>query len=522
MTDQLTLVGSVTDTAPDVLDDTARSLVAALEVRSRDRRRDLLRARRELARRVARGEELAQLEETRAIREDASWQVAPPPEDLRVRQVELATPATADQARAAAASGADVWVADFEDSLVPTWDRLVTGHRVVTEAVTSSTAGEGPTVVVRPRGLHLVEAHLQLDGEPVSAPVADVGLFLAGAGRALAQRGRTPSLYLPKLESHEEAAWWDDLLTTAEEHLGLPRNTVRVSILVETVQATYQLEEILHVLRHRVTALAAGRWDYVFSHLRTYATRRSHVLPDLDSFTMNTRFLRAYSDLIVRTCRYRGAQALGGPVTEVPGGPFDDTTLRAQARVRRDKTREARQGFVGAWVLHPAQVPIARQAFAGTAPEEDLPSGPPVVDGAALRDISGIPGTATLTGLRTNLRASLTYLTGWLAGEGTCALDGHLHDFGTVELARLQVWQWAHHDVRVAEGPLVGELLLSRMLADEISILRRRIGDDARVDLAAELLEDALYAEEPPAFLSVRAYEVLLSARERVVPTSAA
>jgi malate synthase len=497
MTDPLTLVGSVTDTAPDVLDDTARSLVAALEARSRDRRRDLLRARRELARRVDEGEELAQPEETRSIREDASWQVAPPPEDLRVRQVELATPATAEQARAAASSGADVWVADFEDSLVPTWDRLANGHRVVTEAVTSWDGG--PTVVVRPRGLHLVEAHLQLDGEPVGAPVADVGLFLAGAGRALVERGRTPSLYLPKLESHEEAAWWDDLLTAAEELLGLAPNTVRVSILVETVQATYQLEEILHVLRHRVTALAAGRWDYVFSHLRTYATRRSHVLPDLDSFTMNTRFLRAYTDLIVRTCRYRGAQALGGPVTEVPGGPFDDTTLRAQARVRRDKTREARQGFVGAWVLHPAQVPIARQAVAGTAPEEDLP-----------------------TGLRTNLRASLTYLTGWLAGEGTCVLDGHLHDFGTVELARLQVWQWAHHDVRVAEGPLVGELLLSRMLADEISILRRRIGDDSRVDLAAELLEDALYAEEPPAFLSVRAYEVLLSARERAVPTSAA
>lgn len=473
---------------------------------------------------MADGAELAQPEETRAIREDGAWRVAPPPPDLRVRQVELATPATAEQARSAAASGADVWVADFEDSLVPTWDRLVTGHRVVTEAVTTATANGGPTVVVRPRGLHLVEAHLQLDGEPVAAAVADVGLFLAGAGRIMAEQGRTPALYLPKLENHEEAAWWDELLTAAEEHLGLSRNTVRVSVLVETVQAAYQLEEILHVLRDRVTALTAGRWDYAFSHLRTYATRRSHVLPDLDSFTMNTRFLRSYTDLIVRACRRRGAQAVGGPVTEVPGGPFDDTTLRAQARVRRDKSREARQGFVGAWVLHPAQVPIARQAFAGTAleaePERD--DGTPVVDAAALRDISGIPGTATLTGLRTNLRASLTYLTGWLAGEGTCVLDGHLHDIGTVELARLQVWQWAHHDVRVAEGPVVGPLLLSRMLADEIGILRRRIGDDTRVDLAAELLQDALDAEEPPAFLSVRAYEVLLAARERSAPTTAA
>ncbi|GAA1143989.1 malate synthase A [Ornithinicoccus hortensis] len=510
----LNLAAPGTDRATDLLDGPTRHVLAGLEAASRSGRADLLRARKDLARSVLAGGELAVDPATASIREDATWRAAPAPDDLPRRQVELCSPATEADARAALSSGADTWVADLEDGLVPTWDRLVAAQRVLAGVATAPEADQpSPALVVRPRGLHLDEGHLQHDGAPVSAPVADVGLFLAHCARPLLEAGRTPHLYLPKLESHAEATWWDALLTRAEELLDLPAHSVRVSVLVETVQAAYQLEEIVHALRHRVTALAAGRWDYVFSHLRTYATRPDQVVPDRDSFTMNTRFLRSYTDLIVRTCGRRGLLAIGGPVADVPGGPFEEATLRAGARVRRDKLREARQGFAGAWVLHPALVPVAREAFEQVG-SHDLPdhTGPVVVDGEALRDISKLPGTATLSGLRYNIRASLTFLTGWLSGQGTCVIEGHLEDFGTVELARMQVWQWAHHGVRLAEGPTVGPLLIARVVGEEAATLRRRLATaDDRIDRAAELLTEAFEIVPPLAFLSQRAYAVLLS-----------
>jgi malate synthase len=510
----MTLATPVTDEAPDVLDRRASAVLAALERSSRQGRAELLAARADLADRVRAGAELALRDDTAVIREDGSWRVDPPPDDLGTRQVELCAPATEADARVALSSGADTWVADLEDGLVPTWERLVGAHRVLAGTVDRRFGQEpGPTLLVRPRGIHLDEAHLEVDGAPVSAPVADIGLFLVHQGRRLVDAGSGPYLYLPKLESYEEALWWDELLTAAEELVGLAPATVRVSVLIETVQAAYQLEEIVHALRHRLTALAAGRWDYVFSHLRTYATREDQVVPDRDSFTMSTRFLRAYTDLVVRTCHRRGAHAIGGPVAEVPGGPFDDTTLRAQARVRRDKAREAGQGFDGAWVLHPALVPVARAPFtaADRADRARADTGPMPVDGEALRDISALPGTATLSGLRYNVRASLTYLTGWLAGQGTCVIDGHLEDFGTVELARMQVWQWAHHGVRLAEGPTVGPLLLSRLVSEEVAVLRRRVAAaDQRIEQAAELLVAAFEVVPPLPFLSQRAYAVLL------------
>ena len=497
-----------------VTDEVAEVLVG-LHRATEPHRQALLQARKDLAHRVAAGGELGQDQSTRGVREDGSWQVAPAPEDLQVRHVELAGAATADMAAVARTSGADVWVADLEDSLVPTWERLTAAHRTLTDWVTDP-AADLPTLVVRPRGLHLDEGHILVDGEPVAAAVADVTLFLVHQSQGLLAGGSGPYLALPKVETSAEAQWWDALLTRAEDLLGLPHATVRVSLLVETVHAAYQLEEILHALRERVTALTAGRYDYVFSHLRTYARRPDHILPDRDSFTMSTRFLRAYTDLLVHTCHRRGAHALGGPVAEVPGGTLDDSTLQVQARVSREKVREARQGFDGAWVLHPALVPVARAAF--TTVQRDLagaprprPAAPAVVDPEVLSDISMLPGTPTLSGLRTNIRVSLRYLTSWLSGEGTIEMDGHLEDFGTVELARLQVWQWAYHEVQLAEGPTTGPLLIGRVLEEEIAILTRRLPAAGRhISLAADLLREAFGPGEPPAFISHRAYAVLL------------
>lgn len=514
MSEDLTRTGrAMQDPATEVLTPAAE-LLLILERASREHRATVLEGRREISRRVREGADLTVPEHSAGIREDASWRVAEIPEELAVRQVELATAATPDQARSALASGADVWVADLEDSLVPTWERLMTAHRVIADTVATHVPDK-PVLMVRPRGLHLLEDHLHVDGAPVSAPVADIGIFLAGQARALVEAGSAPYLYLPKVESALEAQWWDELLTTAERHLDLAPGTVRVSVLVETVTAAYEMEEILHALRSRVIGLAAGRWDYLFSYLRTYASRADHVLPDLESFTMNTRFLRCYTDLIVRVCHRRGAQAMGGPVALVPGGPFDDSTLQARARLTRDKTREARAGFDGAWVRHPAQVSLARAPFAAVAAErEEQPGaqshGPVEVDMHGLSDVSAIPGSATLTGLRTNLRAALTYLTGWLAGEGTCVIDGHLQDIGTVELARMQIWQQLHHGIRLAEGPRVTSLLLSRMISDEVAVLRRKVGESSRLVMAERLLTDAIDADEPPAFLSIQAYQALL------------
>ncbi|MGD8199975.1 aldolase/citrate lyase family protein [Ornithinimicrobium sp. W1679] len=512
----------------DLLDDRALAVLTDVERATRPERVRLVRARKELNRRVQAGEDLGLQAATRAVREDSSWRVSPPPADLTYRLVELATPATAEAAKAALGAGTDVWVADLEDMLVPTPDRLTSAHQVISEVAASRTGNAEPmvpTLMVRPRGLHLPEAHLVVDGEPASAPVVDVVTFLARCGQGLLDSGTGPYLYLPKLETGEEAAWWDELLTRAEEALGLPPGCTRVSVLVETVQAIYQLEEILHALRRRVTGLAAGRWDYVFSHLRTYGHRSDHTLPDRDAFTMNTRFLRTYTEVIVRTCHRRGVQAIGGPIALAASGPFDDSVAMTHARVHRDKAREAKQGFDGAWTLHPALVPVARAPFE----ERDRRSGEDatgrwraegadepqvVVDPEALRDVSALPGTATLTGMRTALRSSLTYLTGWLAGEGTATIAGHIEDFGTVELARMQLWQWLAHGTRFAEGPTMSTRLLDRVLEDEVALIRRRGAREDLLQHAVRLLRDAVVAEDPPAFLSVRAYEVLLTVSE--------
>lgn len=521
-----------------LLDQAQTTALHQLERESRPGRRTLMEARKELARAVRDGADLEVSSAAASARDDATWTVEPHPSDLTYRLVELATSATPEQAKGALTSGADVWVADLEDMLVPTQQRLIGAQRVIEEVAATRTGDPEPgvpTLMVRPRGLHLDEAHLLVDDEPVSASLADTFTFLARCGQTLLDNGTGPYLYLPKVETAAEAAWWDETLTTAEQLLGLPQGCTRVSVLVETVQAVYELEEIVHALRERITGLAAGRWDYIFSHLRAYGDRVDHLLPDRDAFTMNTRFLRTYADAIVRVAQRRGVQAIGGPIALAASGPFDESMATTHARVHRDKAREAREGFDGAWVLHPALVPVARAPFEerdrrreaaqqegsqdSGAEEPGLAQAPPSrpsgrVDARALRDVSSIAGSATLTGVRTALRSSLTYLTGWLAGDGTATIAGHVEDFGTVELNRMQLWQWLRHGARLAEGPTMSERLLGRMLEDEVALLRRRGAREDLLDHAVTLLRDSVLAEEPPAFLSQRAYEVLLALEE--------
>lgn len=501
-----------------------REILATVHRDLEPRRRVLLRQRQERADRPSAGDDLGPLKEAASLRADETWQVSAAPADLARRTVELAGPATAQQARVVLSSGADTWVADLEDALVPTWEQLRGAHRAIGDYV-RHTGPDVPTLIVRPRGLHLEEAHLRVDGAHVAASLVDTALFVAHQGRALLERGSAPYLYLPKLEHHDEASWWDDLLGLLEDLLGLPRHTVRVSVLIETAPAVDQLEEILYALCHRVTALSAGRYDYVASYLHRYAEAPDRVLPDRDALTMSTRFLRTYTELIVQTCRRRGVAAIGGPVADVPRGSGDEATHRAMARVRRDKGREADQGFAGAWVLHPALVPVARQAFAGRrSPHcEQASTAPTAPEPPLLTDAEGPCGSPTLTGLRSNVRCALYYLTGWLGGRGTCEIDGHLEDFGTVELARMQVWQWAHHAVPLAEGPRVTHLLLERLLSEEIAILRRRRpAESTHIEQAGQLLRESFAQRQPSAYLSPAAYAVLLRHGTNAAAASAA
>lgn len=503
-----------------LLEETIVEALCTLERETRAELHALIEARKDLARAMREGAELGVPTSTERSRDDDTWRVRPHPADLTHRLVELATPATPEHAKGALASGADVWVADLEDMLVPTQARLIAAHRVIQDVAATRTGDPEPgvpTLMVRPRGLHLVEAHFLVDELSASAALTDTFTFLARCGATLERNGTGPYLYLPKLETAAEARWWARALTRMEELLGLPQGCTRVSVLVETVQAVYELEDIVHELRERVTGLTAGRWDYVFSHLRAYGERPEHVLPDRDAFTMNTRFLRTYSDAIVRVCRRRGVQAIGGPIALAAGGLFDESLEMTHARVHRDKAREAAEGFDGAWVLHPALVPVARAPFEerdrrreqGDPPKPPRSSG--AIDPRALRDVSALAGAATLTGVRTALRSSLAYLTSWLAGQGTITLAGHVEDFGTVELNRMQLWQWLSHGTRLAEGPTMSERLLDRMLEDEVALLRRRGVREDLLGLAVSLLRESVVAQEPPAFLYQPAYEVLLS-----------
>lgn len=508
-----------------LLDDATLEQLISLERELRQDRANLLAARREAARAVRDGAELTFADAPEggggsAGSGEVAETPAEPPADLTHRRVELATPATAENARAALASGADVWVADLEDMLTPTRERLLEAQRTIREVAATRTGDPAPgvpTLMVRPRGLHLDEADLVVDDERASAALVDTVTFLALSGPVLLDRGSGPYLYLPKLETAAEAAWWHRLLSGAEEALGLPLGSTRVSVLVETVQAVYELDGIVAALAGRATGLTAGRWDYVFSFLRTYGHRADQVLPWRDAFTMNTRFLRVYAGQVLAAAQRHGLQAIGGPIGLAPATPFDESGSMTQARVRRDKAREAREGFHGAWVLHPALVPVAREPFEDRergllSAEEPQEPGRDLAE--QLRDVSVVPGDATLSGVKTALRSSLVYLLGWMRGEGTCTLEGHVEDFGTVELLRMQLWQWLHHEIRLAEGPTMNTLLLDRMLEDEVALARRSGAPEELLERVVTLLREAVVAEEPPAFLSQQAYEVLLALPE--------
>jgi len=455
------------------------------------------------------------LPETAAIR-DGDWHVASAPVDLTDRRVEITGPTERKMMINALNSGARVWLADFEDANTPHWRNVVEGQVNLVDAIRGTAAFTSPegrryelaertaTIVVRPRGWHLPERHIAVDGRPAVGPLVDFGLHFFHNAHALLERGSGPYYYLPKMEHHLEARLWNEVFGAAQDALSIPQGTVRATVLIETIPAAFQMEEILYELRSHASGLNAGRWDYLFSIIKYFREAGpSYVLPDRAAVTMTAPFMRAYTELLVRTCHRRGAFAMGGMAAFIPSRRDPVVNQRALAKVREDKLREAGDGFDGSWVAHPDLVPICQEVFdgvLGARPNQlDRLREDVTPDAAALIDLSGVDGAVTATGLRTNVSVGVRYLQSWLAGNGAAAIDNLMEDAATAEISRSQVWQWTHAGVRLADtGELVSADLVRSLLND--------------LDLdgpARELFEQVALADDFTTFLTLPAYKLI-------------
>jgi malate synthase len=512
-----------------VLTTAAVDFLEGLQRRFNPVREDLLRRRVEAQARIDAGGTLEFAQATAAVR-TAEWTVAPAPADLANRRVEITGPTDAKMLINALNSGATGYMADFEDSNSPTWENMVAGQANLREAVRRTLTFRNPdgreyrlneavaTLLVRPRGWHLVEKHVLVDGTPLSASLFDFGLFVFHNAHALRERGSNPYLYLPKMQSHLEARLWNEVFDFTEHRLGLQRGSIRATVLIETLPAAFEMEEILYELRTHSAGLNAGRWDYLFSAVKTFAAREDGaVLPDRRRLTMTVPFMRAYTELLVRTCHRRGAHAIGGMAAFIPSRRDPDVNETALAAVHADKQREAGDGFDGTWVAHPDLVPIAMEEFdavLGDRPNQLERSRDDVdVSAAQLLDLDSAGHAVTVEGVRNNVSVALRYLSAWLGGSGAVAIYNLMEDVATAEIARTQLWQWLHRGVVLAEGQAVTRDLLARIEDEETAAIGAGLGDDpAGLQLlrtARSLFDELLDADRLPEFLTLRAYALL-------------
>jgi malate synthase len=517
--------------ATGVLTDEALAFLGTLHKRFESRRRELLDARAERRRRVAAGETLDFLPDTREIRE-GDWSVAPAPADLQDRRVEITGPVDRKMVINALNSGARGFMADFEDSLSPTWSNIVEGQVNLTDAIggTIEFAGDDgreyklgddvATLLVRPRGWHLVEKHVRVDGEPVAGAFVDAGLYLLRNAKRLLEKGSGPYFYLPKMESHLEARLWAEVFAFVEGELGLDPGTVKTTVLIETLPAAFEMEEILYELRAHSCSLNAGRWDYIFSTIKTFRERPEFVLPDRNDVKMTVPFMRAYSELLVKTCHRRGAHAMGGMAALIPSRKDPEANERAISAVAADKEREAGAGFDGTWVAHPDVVQTAMAEFdevLGERPNQVERQRDDVDVGAAeLLDVAATPGAITEAGLRNNVNVGIQYISSWLRGNGAAGIYGLMEDAATAEISRSQVWQWIRHGRTLKDDgtPITAELV-RRLEGEELERIRSEIGDDewfereGRPKESRALFEQVALADELAEFLTIPAYEQL-------------
>ncbi|MBM3141329.1 MAG: malate synthase A [Chloroflexi bacterium] len=524
-TDAVRVLGATEGRRAEILRPGALEFVATLHRVFEPRRRELLAARAERQTRFAAGELPRFLPETRAVRE-GDWSVAPPPDDLRDRRVEITGPTERKMVINALNSGARVFMADFEDANSPTWANMIDGQVNLFDAVRrqidfDSDDGrhyalrEQPAVlVVRPRGWHLLERHVLVDGEPIAGGLFDFALYAFHNAQELRTRGSGPYFYLPKLESHLEARLWNDVFTFAEDRLGMPRGAIRATVLIETILAAFEMDEILYELREHSVGLNAGRWDYIFSVIKKLGHRREFLLPNRSQVSMAVPFMRAYAQLLVKTCHRRGAHAMGGMAAFIPNRRDPEVTSAAIAKVRDDKEREAGDGYDGTWVAHPDLVQTAMDVFDATLGERanqvDRQRDDVAASAEGLLDVRIPDGRFGADELRNNVAVALHYVAAWLAGTGAVAINNLMEDAATAEISRSQLWLWAHHGVTLDNGETVTSALLRDVGREETKRLSEAMPEHAgRIAEAQTLLEETAFGRELPEFLTLPAYDRL-------------
>ncbi|WP_174547705.1 malate synthase A [Nocardiopsis dassonvillei] len=523
------ITGPLHERFDEILTEDALALVAELHRAFEARRQELLAARVARQEQISAGADLDFLPETKHIREDDSWRVAPPAPGITDRRVEITGPTDRKMTINALNSGAKVWLADFEDANTPLWENMIGGQLNLRDALdrtidfTSPQGkayalkedGELATVVVRPRGWHLDEKHVLVDGQRVSGGLLDFALYFFHCAQRQIDKGRGPYFYLPKMQSHLEARLWNDVFVLAQERLGIPRGTIRATCLIETIPAAFEMEEILYELREHSAGLNAGRWDYLFSIIKTHRTRgRRFLLPERNAVTMTAPMMRAYTELLVKTCHKRGAHAIGGMAAFIPSRRDEEVNRTAFAKVRDDKSRESGDGFDGSWVAHPGLVPVAMEVFDGVLGERphQIDKQRPEVEVSAedLLAVDRTPGGVTLAGLRGNVNVALQYLATWMGGNGAVAIHNLMEDAATAEISRSQVWQWLHNDITLDNGPKVTADLVRGIIDEELATIREQLGADFDEDLyqqAGELFTEVALADEYVDFLTLPAYE---------------
>jgi malate synthase len=525
MEEGITILRPADAVETEVLSPEAVRFVAALVRRFSARRDQLLKLREIRQKEIDSGRFPDFLPETSEVRA-ADWTVAPIPRDLADRRVEITGPVDRKMVINALNSGASTYMADFEDSNSPTWENCVTGQANLRDAVRGVieyTSPEGKpyrlnprvaTLIVRPRGWHLDERHMRVNGAPVPASLFDFGVFFFHNAAELIARGSGPYFYLPKMESHLEARLWNDVFVYAQAELGIPRGTIRATVLIETILAAFEMDEILYELREHSAGLNCGRWDYIFSFIKRFRNHAEFVLPDRAQVTMDRDFLHAYVDLLIRTCHRRGIHAMGGMAAQIPIKNDAAANEAAIAKVRADKLREVRAGHDGTWVAHPGLVPVAKAVFdehMKTAnqihvPREDVSVGP--------TELLRVPrGEITEKGLRTNVNVGVLYLESWLRGAGCVPLYHLMEDAATAEISRAQVWQWIRHGARLTDGRPVTRELVHATLDEEMARIRASVGETAytagRYETAAKLFAGMMTSEEFAEFMPSLAYELL-------------
>ncbi|MFD6953603.1 malate synthase A [Nocardiopsis sp. TSRI0078] len=523
------VTGPLHERFDEILTEDALALVAELHRTFEGRRQELLAAREARQEQISAGADLDFLPETKHIREDDSWRVAPPAPGITDRRVEITGPTDRKMTINALNSGAKVWLADFEDANTPLWENMIGGQLNLRDALDRRidfTSPQGKTyalreddelatIVVRPRGWHLDEKHILVDGKRVSGGIVDFALYFFHCAQRQIDKGRGPYFYLPKMESHLEARLWNDIFVLAQERLGIARGTIRATCLIETIPAAFEMEEILYELREHSAGLNAGRWDYLFSIIKVHRTRgRGFLLPERNAVTMTAPMMRAYTELLVKTCHKRGAHAIGGMAAFIPSRRDEEVNKVAFAKVRDDKSRESGDGFDGSWVAHPDLVPVAMEIFDGVLGERpnQLDKQRPEVEVSAadLLAVSRTPGGVTLAGLRGNINVALQYLASWMGGNGAVAIHNLMEDAATAEISRSQIWQWLHNDITLDDGPKVTVDLVKQIIDEELATIRESLGqsfDENLFTQATELFTEVALADDYVDFLTLPAYE---------------